>query len=152
MTIKTLRYDDFILYRDKIKDFLVELYDTNFDVPHDYSINESNKKLKLLDEYVKTERAILIGAIEQECLIGFIWIYRHDYFGEARLHVNQIIVDSQYKGKGIGKSLLKEAEKMAGELGINVIDLFVSEKNIGAMDFYKKTGFTTERRYLTKKL
>ncbi|GAE88918.1 GNAT family N-acetyltransferase [Acetivibrio straminisolvens] len=152
MIIKTLQYDDFLLYRDRIRDLLAEIYDINFDVSHDYSINESNKKLKLLDEYIKSNQAVLIGAIEGENLVGFIWIYRHEYFGEIRMHVNQIIVDRGYKGKGIGKRLLEEAEKKALETGINVIDLFVSEKNIEAMNFYKKSGFITERRYMKKML
>jgi len=77
-------------------------------------------------------------------------IYKHEYFGETRMHINQIIVDKEYKRKGIGKRLLEEAEKKAKELGIKVIDLFVSEKNAEAVNFYEKTGFVTERRYLKK--
>jgi len=54
------------------------------------------------------------------------------------MHINQIIVDKEYKRKGIGKRLLEEAEKKAKELGIKVIDLFVSEKNAEAVNFYEK--------------
>jgi len=150
MTIKTLQYDDFMLYRERIRDLLVQIYDINFDVSHDYSINESNKKINLLDEYIKTNQAVLIGAVDGEKLVGFIWIYKHEYFGETRMHINQIIVDKEYKRKGIGKRLLEEAEKKAKELGIKVIDLFVSEKNAEAVNFYEKMGFVTERRYLKK--
>jgi len=32
MTIKTLQYDDFMLYRERIRDLLVQIYDINFDV------------------------------------------------------------------------------------------------------------------------
>jgi len=83
MTIKTLQYDDFMLYRERIRDLLVQIYDINFDVSHDYSINESNKKINLLDEYIKTNQAVLIGAVDGEKLVGFIWIYKHEYFGET---------------------------------------------------------------------
>ena len=83
-------------------------------------------------------------------MIGFIWLYLHEYFGEKRLHVNEVAVDEKYRGKGIGKTLISEAEKKASELDIETIDLFVSEINIGALNLYNRFGFQTERRYMKK--
>ena len=83
---------------------------------------------------------------------GFIWIYKHEYFDELRLHVNQVIVESNYKKMGLGKSLMNEAEKLAVGLGLKTIDLFVSENNSVALNMYAQLGFVTERRYLKKNL
>jgi|LGOV01.1.fsa_nt_gb ribosomal protein S18 acetylase RimI-like enzyme len=78
--------------------------------------------------------------------MGFIWIIIHDHFREVRLHINELFVDDKYRGKGIGIALINKAKK-AQELGVEAIDLFVSENNAGARGLYKKLGFFTERRY-----
>lgn len=152
MILKTLKYEDFICYKEKIKDFLVYSYQSNFDISQEYSVVLCNEKLTLLEDYVKTQQCILIGALEDENLIGFIWAYKHIYFSELRLHVNQIVIDRNYQGRGIGKNLLSEIEKVTYELGINAIDLFVSENNLEAKKLYEKSGYVTERRYLIKRL
>ena len=83
-------------------------------------------------------------------LVGFVWCYIHDYFGEKRLHVNQIVIDKDFRGQGIAKKLLAQTEKYADKLNIKTIDLFVTEGNITAVKMYEDLGYVTERRYLKR--
>jgi ribosomal protein S18 acetylase RimI-like enzyme len=105
-----------------------------------------------LGSYIKQGNATVLGAFENESLVGFLWLYKHDFYGEPRVHINHIAVSKQFRGKGIGKRLIQEAESLAKYDGIGAIDLFVSEINVRAMNVYDAIGFKTERRYMSKKL
>lgn len=57
-----------------------------------------------------------------------------------RIEIEYIIVDSNYRKKGIGTKLLKEVEKN----NVKNITLEVRESNISAIEFYKKNGYNIE--------
>lgn len=152
ISIKTLQYEDFLFYKERINEFLIDAYENNFGVSHEYSEKISLEKLISLNVYLNQQKAILIGAFDQEDLIGFAWIFKHENLAETILHVNHIIVDTRYRSTGIGKKLLSEVELYATKLCVDSIDLFVSENNKAAINLYEKMGFKTERRYLKKRL
>lgn len=152
LIIKELQSKDIEKYNSKIIELLLETYIGNFHLPVQQAKEICAEKLGLLVNYINQGSALVIATIDENNLIGFIWLYKHDFFGEKRLHVNQIAVDSQCRGKGIAKQLIQEAERRAIREGIKTIDLFVSEINSGALNLYDKLGFETERRYMKKKL
>ena len=57
-----------------------------------------------------------------------------------RVEIEYIIVDEEYRKRGIGSKLLEEIEKN----NIQNITLEVRESNIEAINFYKKNGFRIE--------
>ncbi len=152
MKIKTLQHDDFIKYKSVIKKQLESIYYLNFDITEEYCKQMCEEKISQLSEFIINDKAHLIGAFDNFKLVGFAWVYIHQYFEEKRLHLNQIMIEDGYKGKGIGKLLMHEIEIMANTLNIHTIDLFVTEKNIAAIGLYEKLGYETERRYLKKSL
>lgn len=152
LIIREMTLEDFIKDKITIFEMLVKLYSDNFGISEERSVNLSKEKLNSIPNYFKQKKLNLIGAYQDQVLIGFLWMYKHEYFGEPRLHISQIFVDKQHRGKGIGKLLLKEAEKYAKKLGVRNIDLFVSEINQNAIKMYTSLGFITERRYMKKTL
>ena len=58
-----------------------------------------------------------------------------------RGHVVSIAVDSQYRGKGVGKCLMNVLIKKFKETSIKTIRLEVAVSNLIAQTFYKKMGF-----------
>jgi len=151
--IKELGYKDLCIYRNTVLELLIDAYEITFRISREKCRPLCGDKLELLlEDYIKQGIAIVVGAIIDMELVGFLWLYKHDYFGESRLHVNQIAVSPQYRGKGIGKQLMIEAEKQAKSNGIEVIDLFVSEANLRSLNMYDSSGFVTEGRYMKKKL
>lgn len=152
MQIKTLQHDEFIKSILVIKMLLKSSYKNNFNISEKLCNNIVETKIQELDEYIKSKKAILFGAFIKASLVGFIWLYVHDYYGEIRLHVNQIVIDKNFRGQGIAKGFLRETEKLATALKIETIDLFVSEENLAAVKMYENLGYVTERRYLKKKI
>ena len=64
--------------------------------------------------------------------------------GEA-LHLEDLIVNQNMRGKGIGKALLDEVVKYGGELGVKRICWEVLDWNKPAIEFYEKNGANVMR-------
>jgi Acetyltransferases len=152
LIIKELTSTDLPRYRMHILDFLIDTYCSNFSISRELAEKISQEKIEALEKYIHDGSATVLTAIYDDELAGFIWLYKHVYFGEPRLHINQIAVNPKHRGKGIGTLLIREAENCARSFRINTIDLNVSECNPIAINLYLKLGFATERRYMTKQI
>ncbi len=67
---------------------------------------------------------------------GYILIKRRD----SSLHVWDLVVGAEFRGQGIGESLMKSAEKLA-ESRHRYVTLAVMEDNVPAMRLYEKLGY-----------
>lgn len=152
IVIKEMKTEDFYVDKDTILELLVETYISNFNISREQSTVLCDEKLNQIPNYLAEKSAILIGAYDGNTLAGFLWLYKHNFFGESRLHINQIIVDKEFRGIGIGKQLMKEAESVANKYEIETLDLFVSGSNLEATNMYQTLGFTSERHYMKKAL
>lgn len=76
---------------------------------------------------------------EDETNIGFIGI-EHNYNGEAVTKIHKIYLLPETQGKGIGKKVIDEIEKLALENNSKALLLNVNRFN-SALGFYKKIGF-----------
>jgi len=73
------------------------------------------------------------------------------------LNILSIVVDKNFRGKGIGKLLIKEFEDIAKKQNKSFITLSVRKSNKTAIQFYKKLGFKIYKEtkiglYLYKKI
>lgn len=74
-----------------------------------------------------------------------IYIYEENnnimgFVGLVENYIAGIFVDKNFRGKKIGKKLLDYVKSIKNNLTLNVY-----EKNIGAVKFYKREGFTVEK-------
>ena len=67
-------------------------------------------------------------------------------------YVYDIFVKEEFRGKGIGKKLLEEAESYCREKRYSRILLMVSVNNVEAIRLYNKMGFKAEQTYMGKVL
>lgn len=67
---------------------------------------------------------------------GYILIKRRDH----SLHVWDLVVGAEFRGQGIGESLMKSAERLA-ESRHRYVTLAVMEDNVPAMRLYEKLGY-----------
>lgn len=152
MEIRQLSLNDYKVYKKEIKNMMKEIYSSNFNVSiHDLR-KTTSEKTENLEKYLVDGSAILIGCINETNLIAFAWLYVHKYFKEKRIHINQIVVNSSFRGKGIGKKIMIEIEKEASRMAADSIDLFVMESNEIALELYDSLSFKTEKRYMVKKM
>lgn len=134
--INELLEDNYVINFPKQKNFS-EFVDLNF--------ND-------LKKYQKDGTAIIIGAYLNQKIIGILWAYRRKFLGEERLHISHIIVNSTFRGYGIGSRMIYYLEKYALKKGIIIIELLTSSENTNTIQFYNKNGFKITRIQFEKNL
>jgi ribosomal protein S18 acetylase RimI-like enzyme len=65
--------------------------------------------------------------------------------------VDELYIQEEYRGQGIGKKSLQFAEEICREQGIQALHLEVERENANAQAVYRKAGFVDHDRYLLTK-
>lgn len=108
---------------------------------------------KLAHEVVATEeqlRATLFERRHAEVLIaewdsrpaGFA-LFFHNYstfLARPGIYLEDLFVDPEYRGRGIGKALLERLARLANQRGCGRVEWSVLDWNQPAIDFYKSLG------------
>ena len=97
--------------------------------------------LKFLDSFRAKEANYLhIGCVEQldDKLVGGLILAPLD---NERIRLMQVAVDTVYRGEGVGRELVKYAEKRAKEAGYNQI---IMHAMLSVVGFYEKLGYHAE--------
>jgi ribosomal protein S18 acetylase RimI-like enzyme len=102
------------------------------------------------DQYREGWRRVLAGtwgavfvAFDGDEAAGCIGIHPHDEYG----HVIGMLVDEQYRGRGIGEALLVNAITWARQRGLPHVSLLVFPHNKRAIALYQKYGFIVREYY-----
>ena len=97
--------------------------------------------LKFLDSFrAKEAKYLHIGCIEQldDKLVGGLILAPLD---NEKIRLMQVAVDTVYRGEGVGRELVKYAEKRAKEAGYSQI---VMHAMLSVVGFYEKLGYHAE--------
>ena len=65
-------------------------------------------------------------------------------------HINDVVVLPDYRGEGLGHSLLRKAEDYAREQGVTLVKIAVLAQNRNALALYEDTGFGAQELTLQK--
>jgi GNAT superfamily N-acetyltransferase len=102
----------------------------------------------LRDGFGETKRFdCIIAELKQACAIvpvGFA-LYFHNYStwrGHAGIHIEDLYVNPEHRGKGIGKALLTRVAAIAVAEGCSRLQWDVLEWNAPAIGFYEQMGAT----------
>lgn len=68
------------------------------------------------------------------------------------LWIDELVVDENIRGKGIGKSLFLEVNKISKESNCNAVELNCWNFNRQAIKFYEKCGMNTQRLIMEVKI
>jgi diamine N-acetyltransferase len=89
----------------------------------------------------------------QNQAIGYVILtlgYSLEYGGRDAF-IDEIYIESNFQGQGIGKQTIKFIEDMCISLNIQALHLEVERENISAQGFYRQVGFEDHERYLMTK-
>ena len=90
--------------------------------------------------------------------VGYVLFFERHYsenpFRKAYegIHIDQICVNDDQRGCGIGTMLMTEVEKHAKACEVSQLELNFWEKNIEADVFYGKSGFVRNMNFMVKLL
>jgi ribosomal protein S18 acetylase RimI-like enzyme len=137
------------------KKYLIDLLEDNLKINFPDLTNLTKYAMNGYDDmlrFKKDDSAILIGAFDKEKVIGFIWAYKREIFGERRIHIGHIVVSSEVRAGGIGSKLVKCLEDYSIHNNIKKIDLMTTLENEKTLKFYKAKGFSMVRVQFEKEL
>ncbi len=139
-------------YDEQIKDLLVQLqqYLTDMDIEGYNIVGEGYRDKyfeKTLEEVEKCNGKIFLYK-DNEKIVGLIIgiinndaTIRYDFKAPKRGRITELVVDKEYRGKGIGKELLLKMKEHLKTNGCEKIMIAVFGYNESAIKFYKENGF-----------
>lgn len=104
----------------------------------DYMMDLIYSEESLISQIQKKAQLFYI-AYDESSVVGFIAI-EHHYKNEAVTRIHKIYILPETQGKGIGKLLIDEVQKLATENNSVSLSLNVNRFN-KALTFYQKIGF-----------
>lgn len=90
------------------------------------------------------EKAEVIFAVADGIEVGFALFFHNfsTFLGRAGIYLEDLFVKPEYRGKGIGKAILKELASIAVERGCGRLEWWCLDWNQPSIDFYLSMGAT----------
>ncbi len=115
----------------KIVNLLKQLTDRDVQFSYDY-----------FNSIVNLDQSILIGAFDKEILVGILTLTIIQIPTGKHGRIEDVVVEKEYRGKGVGEKLSLEAIRIGKELKLSKLFLTSNSKRIEANKLYQKIGFT----------
>ncbi|MDR2854902.1 MAG: GNAT family N-acetyltransferase [Methanomicrobiales archaeon] len=129
-----------MLIKELTKDDMASLADLYF-----LFWNERSDVQKMQQQFpLMSENYILLGCFENDRLVGSVMgVVCMGLYGncESFLVVEDMVVDSTYRRRGIGKALFLELEKRAKIRNCTQVILVTDADRLDACGFYESIGF-----------
>ena len=109
---------------------------------------------KVIERGLKSENQIYICATDGGKVIGYCSLtIKNNLWMSANLgNVDELVVDSDYRNRGIGKMLMNEIQNIAKENDCKRLELDSAFHRTVAHDFYSNLGFEKRDCLFTKEI
>ncbi len=89
----------------------------------------------------RDEHAVLVAA-DGEILLGWIHVaVSHTLLADTPAEIMGLVIDERYRGRGIGRVLMRHAEQWARDLGCRSVRLRSNVVRTRAHAFYERLGY-----------
>jgi ribosomal protein S18 acetylase RimI-like enzyme len=107
---------------------------------------------RIIEKGLNNGSQVYICATDNEKLVGYCSLtIKNNLWMLANLgNVDELVVDSEYRNRGIGRMLLNEIEEIAKKHGCKRLELDSAFHRTIAHEFYERSGFE-KRAYLFSK-
>lgn len=126
---------------------MVGLLRALFALEPDFTFNEAKQRRGLVQLLCQAEGKCALVAEAGGRVIGMCTVQRviSTAEGAAVGWVEDVVVDAEYRGQGVGKWLLMTLEQWATAQGLKRLQLLADRENRAALEFYKAQGWNTVR-------
>ena len=97
-----------------------------------------------LSEAMFGEQTVVDGLIARDGdrPIGYAIFYPNfaSFRGQRGLYLEDIYINDEYRGKGVGEAMLREIARIGAARGLERMDFLVLDWNTPALKFYEKLG------------
>lgn len=102
------------------------------------------KASKLLEK----DNILIATCFDENNLVGIALMANYEVISGYKGWVEDVVVDENYRGKGIGKKLMDALISEGKKIGLSEICLFTSYKRTAAINLYKKLGFIERQSHV----
>lgn len=109
----------------------------------------------LLGEWIfEKQKAEVIFALEDGVEVGFALFFHNfsTFLGRAGIYLEDLFVKSEYRGRGHGKSLIRELARITVERGCGRLEWCCLDWNQPSIDFYTSLGAKAMSEWTTYRL
>ena len=133
-----------------IKKFILDLAEYE-KLSHTVKLTDENLRENLFGKHKFAE--CLIASIQEEA-VGFALFFPtfSTFEGRPGLHLEDLYVSPQHRGKGAGKALLKRLAEITVERGYKRLEWIVLDWNKPSIDFYDSIGATSKNEWILYRL
>jgi ribosomal protein S18 acetylase RimI-like enzyme len=120
-----------------------ELFSIEEDFSADFTKQLAGLKMLLSDP----ERAVILVAESGNLIAGMVTVQLNVSTSEGALSglLEDMVVKTGFRSKGIGKSLISAAHRWCREQGAVRVQLLADKTNTGALAFYEAVGYSETR-------
>lgn len=141
--IRDLRTDD---YNNNYLGLLSQLYNLS-DISQEYFDRQLDNIKKKTNYYIRVIEQKSTGKI---VATGSVFIEFKFAFNLGKVaYVDDIIVDEEYRNKGLGKMLVAHLKRLALANGVIIMNVIANEEHFS---FFKSMGFTKDKNHYSIKL
>lgn len=140
-TIQQLNYELFVLESNNFDDTLIVDWSLSDD-GRQYFISSINNDITLVAVVNNKIVGYIIGSLDTE----------GSYNNIKQAELNNMYVLEEYRSIGVGGRLFDELKKLFIENGMQEVKVVADCKNVKAVNFYKKNGFSESEITLKQKL
>lgn len=132
---------------------ILPLLDTLFALEEDFEFKPANVARALKRILDDGERSCLLVARSDERIVGMcsVQLVISTAEGTYSAWVEDVIVDSTWRGQGVGSLLLEGLEQWCRDNGATRMQLVADRNNDNALGFYRHTGWSELNLYTLKK-
>ena len=134
----------------KYIDEVAKLYLKSYKNLEEYSYTHEEDVKVYINWLLRRDLAGLFVVKDGDKIVGFMAIDGNWYskkYNKVVGAIHEIFVDPDYFGKGIGSILMEKAIEYFKQRNLELIELWVGDKNEKAMKFYEKFGFRKDGQY-----
>ena len=110
------------------------------------TLHDDDRTMMLADltELVRDDTAILMVVKDNGHIIGMATLYLILKIGKYNSLLEDVIVDSAYRGQGLGEKLVRAVIDAGKSRGITSVTLTSRPERVAAHKLYEKIGFKTK--------
>ncbi|WP_327366315.1 GNAT family N-acetyltransferase [Streptomyces sp. NBC_01217] len=123
-------------------------------VPVDQAVRKAETShAQFLPHGLASEGVHLHVLVHEDGVVGHVWVARHEMHpGMLVSYVFDVEVREEFRGRGYGRALMLQAERIALEAGDDRLGLHVLTSNTPALRLYESLGYRTTQYSLAKML
>ncbi|MEV6160846.1 GNAT family N-acetyltransferase [Streptomyces sp. NPDC052052] len=153
VTARSMTDDEFAHWeRDAINGYAQSWIDRG--VPAEQAVRKAETShAQLLPHGLATPGVHLHVLVHEDVVVGHVWVARQEMHpGMVVGYVFDVEVREEFRGRGYGRALMLQAERIALEAGEDRLGLHVFASNTPALRLYESLGYRTTQNSLAKAL